>query len=157
MEEWRPPERFTVSRLRRIIEWLPRDMSLPEEEFRSRHRAMTGMLVLHVPVLFAFGFFTRGLDPVPLAIELAFPLVAALLGALPMVRRSIRTFAVTTGLIYSSVVLLHLSGGAAEASLHFLIVLAFVFLYRDWFLFLWAIAPATSSSRSPRVRSATSW
>lgn len=128
-----------MSTLRRIIDWLPRDMSLPEPEFRSRHRALTGMLILHVPILFAYGFLVQGIDLAPLAIELSLPVVAALLGALPMIRRGLRTFAVTTGLIWSSVVLLHLSGGAAEASLHFLIVLAFVFLYREWFLFAWAI------------------
>lgn len=128
-----------MSILRRIIDWLPRDMSLPDDEFRSRHRALTGMLLLHVPVLFAFGYFGPGFDVVPLSVELIFPLVTAVLGALPMIRRRLRTFAVTTGLIYSSVVLLHMSGGAAESALHFLIVLAFVFLYRDWFLFAWAI------------------
>ncbi len=128
-----------MSVLRRIVAWLPRDMSLPEEEFRSRHLAMTVMLLLHVPALFVYGYVVRGFEAGPLALEVAFPLVAAVLGALPMVRRQIRMFSVTTGLIYSSVALLHLSGGAAEASLHFLIVLAFVFLYREWFLFLWAI------------------
>lgn len=128
-----------MSTLRRIIDWLPRDMSLPDDEFRSRHRALTGMLLLHVPVLFAFGYFGPGFDIVPLSAELVFPMVAAVLGALPMIRRRLRTFAVTTGLIYSSVVLLHMAGGAAESALHFLIVLSFVFLYRDWFLFAWAI------------------
>ncbi len=128
-----------MSVLRRIVAWLPRDMSLPEDEFRSRHLAMTVMLLLHVPALFFYGYVVRGFEAAPLAVEVAFPLVAAVLGALPMVRRQIRMFAVTSGLIYSSVALLHLSGGAAESSLHFLIVLAFVFLYREWFLFLWAI------------------
>ena len=134
-----------MSALRRIVAWLPRDMSLPEEEFRSRHRAMTVMLLLHVPALFAYGYVVRGVPAVPLGMEVAFPLVAAVLGALPSVRKRIRMFAVTTGLIYSSVALLHLSGGAAESALHFLIVLAFVFLYREWFLFLWAILLMGSS------------
>ena len=114
-------------------------MSLSEEDFRRRHLLLTLVLLCHVPALFAYGYLVGGFDVTPLAIEVAFPLVAAVLGALPTVRRRIRMFAVTTGLIYSSVALLHLSAGAAEASLHFLVVLAVVFLYREWFLFVWSI------------------
>ena len=133
-----------MSILRRIVDWLPRDMSLPEEEFRSRHRAMAGLLLLHLPVLAVYGW-SQGAELVPLAIELApmaVLLAIAVIGAMP---HTAKAFAAGTGLLYGSLVLLHLSGGAAEASLHFLIVLAFTFLYRIWSLFGWSLVLMASS------------
>lgn len=133
-----------MSILRRIVNWLPRDMSLPEDEFRSRHRAMVGLLALHLPILAVYGW-TQGIEIVPFAIELApmaLLLAIAVIGALP---HTAKAFAAGSGLLYGSLVLLHLSGGAAEASLHFLIVLAFTFLYRVWSLFGWSLILMASS------------
>ena len=128
-----------MSVLRRIVDWLPTDMSLPDEEFHARHRAMVVLLVLHLPILTAYGL-SQGADLVPLLVELAPMAVLLGLAVVTQLPRTARAFAAGTGLLYASLVLLHLSGGASEAAVHFLIVLAFAFLYRVWSLFGWAIA-----------------
>jgi signal transduction histidine kinase/FixJ family two-component response regulator len=54
--------------------------------------------------------------------------------------RRLRTIAATIGLLTSSAVLVHLSGGSIEMHFHFFVMVPLVALYQDWVTFLVAIA-----------------
>ncbi|MCL3861646.1 methyl-accepting chemotaxis protein [Actinotalea sp. K2] len=54
--------------------------------------------------------------------------------------QAVRSAAVSTGLVLSSVVLVHVSGGMTDMHLHFFVTVALVALYQSWTPFLLAIA-----------------
>jgi diguanylate cyclase (GGDEF)-like protein len=54
--------------------------------------------------------------------------------------RRFRSLAASFGLITSSALLVHLSGGVIEAHFHFFVVIPILVLYQDWFPFLLALA-----------------
>jgi methyl-accepting chemotaxis protein len=54
--------------------------------------------------------------------------------------RRVQAVAASLGLITSSAVVVHLSGGYIEAHFHFFVVTAVIALYQDWIPFLTSIA-----------------
>ncbi|HEX6424577.1 MAG TPA: ATP-binding protein [Acidimicrobiales bacterium] len=124
----------TVDTVRR---YLPRGNNLDEETFHSRHLFLSWVLLLHVPALFALGAY-QGFDLWHVALELVVP-VACVVFARLSINRRLAAFFITAGLVYCSVVLVHLSGGMIEAHFHFFILIGLIALYQDWVPFLWNV------------------
>ena len=117
---------------------LPRGVRLDEESFAGRHRVISVVLALHVPVLVAVGL-ARGVGGWLLWGQLA-ALVAVL--ALGQVLRTqvARASAVGLGLMIGADVLVHVGGGLTDLHIWFYVVLALVSLYQAWVPFLLAVA-----------------
>lgn len=127
-----------MTRLERIVSWFPRGLRISEAEWDRRHRTVTMLLAVQIPVVFLFGLW-RGFGVPHLGLELAVPVAAALVALAPRLVRRLRAAAVTAGIVWLSAALVHLSGGYIEAHFHFFIMLGFIALYQDWFPFGWAI------------------
>ena len=129
--------RHTVARLLAV---LPRGGLLPARSWKRRHHGILVLLWLHV-----LGFVAVvGRDPQAWSWHTAAELggVAALATAATWRRpgRPARTALATTGLIASSALLVHMSGGLIEMHFHFFAALAVIALYEDWLPFLLALA-----------------
>ena len=123
---------------RNAVEYLPKGHSLPDDAWRSRHRALCWLLRAHVVGIFLFSL-VRGfgvahsvVDTMPVAV------LAALAGTRSAGRRFSSAMA-ALGLVVSSAVIVHLSGGVIEAHFHFFVMVGILTLYQDWQPFLLAI------------------
>lgn len=102
---------------------------LPTAVRESRHRMLIAVLAVHVPLLILLGIgqhhgsATSG--------ELAIPVVVATLGARFLRDRLGRSLAIVLGLSWCSYAVVYLGGGAPDAYLHPLFVVALVALYQD--------------------------
>lgn len=123
--------------MRRLQAALPRGGTLTDREWRGRHRLLVVVLALHLPLFLVMGSVT-GEDPVHLTAELV-PLVGLLLVAGKARSTAVRSGAVAVGLLASSALLIHFSGGVTEAHFHFFVVLPLVALYQAWLPLLLAI------------------
>ena len=100
---------------------------------------MIGIVALHavgVPVFalsLGFGISHSILDGAPLAL-------AVLVALLTSGRRRLSSAVVALGLLTSSALLVHVSGGVIEAHFHFFVVMALLALYEDWLPYLLALA-----------------
>ena len=110
---------------------------LSDEEWDRRHRAIVAILWVHCVGLGAFAVY-RGYGIVHSLPEVGV-LVALTLIAATRRRRGFRTLAASFGLLTSSALLVHLSGGMIEAHFHFFVVVGLLTLYQDWSPFLVAI------------------
>ncbi len=104
-----------------------------------RHRVILGLVALQALALSCFGLY-QGFSIEHSAFEgtaiISVPLLAELLG---IRNRVIRSTAASIGLITSSAVLTHLSGGLIESHFHFFVMLAVISLYQQWPTFLVSI------------------
>lgn len=117
--------------------YLPKGTALSDEVFASRHRAVSTILWAHVLGLAAFGVW-RAAPLSDLGLELL-GLSALTAGATIARPRQWRAALATLGLVTSSAMLVHLSGGVIEAHFHFFIVVILVTLYQSWQPFLLAM------------------
>ncbi|MBW3669780.1 MAG: SpoIIE family protein phosphatase [Actinobacteria bacterium] len=126
------------TRLSRLRDLLPEGRLLPDDIWHRRH---TGVLVL----LWAHGIaiplyaLVQGFSAVHAAVEGAIVPTTAAAAMLPALSRRTRTVVTSIGLLSSSAVLVHLSGGLIEMHFHFFVMVAVVALYQDWTPFLTAI------------------
>ncbi len=127
-----------VARLSRAWHLLPRGHSLPDREWRQRHRGIVVLLWLHVAGLAVFGVVMRASLRHSVQ-EGAVVAVAALVATYARSRRP-QAIAASLGLITASAVLVHLSGGYIEMHFHFFVMTAVIAVYQDWVPFLTAIA-----------------
>jgi signal transduction histidine kinase len=127
-----------LARARRTVRtYLPRGNTLDERTFQRRHLFLCWVLGLHIPGLFIMGV-VRGY-PIPhLLLELTVPATCVVFGRMSRNRR-LAAFFVTAGLVFCSVVLVHLSGGSIEAHFHFFVLIGLIALYQDWVPFLWNV------------------
>lgn len=124
---------------RPILRILPRGLSLPEAAWMARHRAILLLLWAHSVAIPVFaGVRDFGLPHLVLE-SLVVP-ATAVVAAWPTLSRRTRTVAASMGLLSSSAILVHLSGGVIEMHFHFFVMVAVVALYQDWIPFLAAIA-----------------
>ncbi|HET6399608.1 MAG TPA: PAS domain-containing sensor histidine kinase [Candidatus Thermoplasmatota archaeon] len=131
---------------RRAFAWLPEGRPLPEAMWATRHRIVLALLWLHVPAILAFGA-AMGQRLLHVALETvlvaAFAAAASVSFRLPERHqqrlRSIRATLAGGGLIASSAILTHLSGGYVELHFHFFVMIAVMAMYQDWTPFLMAI------------------
>ena len=137
--------------LRRLWSLVPVGRSLPDDVWLSRHRFLTGLTWFHALVIALVGPFSGyswRLDWAAVfhdgsvlhtIFEGAIIAVFALLGSLGKGSRTLRACAISFGLISSSAILVHLSGGYIELHFHFFVVLVFLALYQDWVPYLLAV------------------
>jgi len=123
--------------LTRLFAYLPRGNTLDDRAWHKRHVFLQAVLLLHLPLLFAFGLFMGGSLVGTLA-ALSIPAACLVLGRLIQQRRPASVL-ITAGLTYCSAVLVGFSGGSIEAHFHFFIMIGFIALYQDWVPFLWNV------------------
>jgi PAS domain S-box-containing protein len=122
----------------RLIASLPRGEMLSPEVWGARHHFMQVVLWSHVPFLFVVGL-ANGMTVGHATVEVGLVAVMALSGHLSS-SRTLRSMSISLGLLTSSGVLVHLTGGLIESHFHFFVILPLVALYQDWRPFLTALA-----------------
>ena len=131
-----------VSWLRRLATLartgLPQGGSLPEEVWRRRHRAILFLLWGHVLGVPVFALI-RGYSPFHSLVEGGGVVIFAALASMQAGGRTFRSAMAALGLLTSSAVLVHLSGGTIEMHFHFFVMVGVLTLYEDWLPFLLAI------------------
>ncbi len=117
---------------------IPRGARLDEEHFVIRHRIISAVLAMHLPVLAGIGL-ARGVGGWMLWGQLAAIVVLLALGWVlrPHVARA---SVVSLGLMIGADVLVHVSGGLTDMHIWFYALLALVALYQMWTPFLLAVA-----------------
>jgi signal transduction histidine kinase len=118
---------------------LPQGRSLPEEDWQKRHRVIQGLLWFHVPAIIVFAL-VRDYTLLHGMADSSIVAGAALIAGWTGGSRRVRMAAATFGLVASSAVLVHLSGGSIEMHFHFFVMIGVITMYHDWFPFLLAIA-----------------
>jgi len=141
-----------ASFFKRVWELVPSGGALPEEVWRSRFRFLVGLTWFHAGVIALVGpvlGWNRELslrafvdDDFALHTVLEGSIVGAfaLLASWRRLGRTIQATAVGFGLLSSSAILVHLSGGVIELHFHFFVMLAFLALCQDWIPYLLAVA-----------------
>ena len=122
-----------------IVRLLPEGRPLPEDTWRHRHAAILILLWLHAIGLVGFGLVT-GHSLTHSLTGAAVVAVAACLASPDQIRRELRAVVASLGLITSSAMLVHLSGGYIEMHFHFFVMVAVIALYQKWFTLLLAFA-----------------
>lgn len=110
---------------------------LSAEAWQARHRFMQFVLWAHLPFLFTVGV-VNGEDVGHVAAEVMLVATLAVLGHMPG-SRHLRAMTISLGLLTSSGILVHLTGGLIESHFHFFVILPLVALYQDWRPFLTAL------------------
>ncbi|MBS3940598.1 MAG: hypothetical protein KG028_06520 [Actinobacteria bacterium] len=118
--------------------FLPRGGQLRPEQRAARHRLLTVVLALHLPVLVVVGVVV-GRQPTHLAVELLWLPAVLVIVSRPRLSRDLREAMMALALLGCSAVLIHLVGGATEAHFHFFVVLPLLVLYERWAPLLLAI------------------
>jgi len=130
--------------VRHLWALLPSGGSLPEDVWRKRHQFLLGLTWFHAVVIALVGpvvGYTWELslrapfhDGTVLHTIAEGSIVAlfALLASWRGFNRVLRASLVGFGLISSSAILVHLSGGYIELHFHFFVMLVFLALYQDW-------------------------
>ena len=117
---------------------LPRGGSLPDDIWRRRHMGIVVILWAHVPGIIVFAL--SGGHSFDHAVVETFPVaLMAVAATFLSYQRMISTIAAAFGLLTSSAVLVHLSGGVIELHFHFFVMVGVVVLYQEWIPFLAAI------------------
>jgi diguanylate cyclase (GGDEF)-like protein len=118
---------------------LPHGQLLTPEVWARRHKGIVVLLWLHVVALTGFAV-ARGKGLTHAVLEGLVVAVFALAAAHPRLGRRARSAAAVVGLITSSAVLVHLSGGVIEMHFHFFVMVGVITLYQDWLPFSLALA-----------------
>jgi len=150
------PARMTIgsgapSLLKRLWSLVPSGGSLPENVWRARHRFVVGLTFFHVVVIALAGtVMGKRWELQPWALfddanalhTVGESLIVAAFGLLACWRRVGRTAQATFvgfGLMSSSAILVHLSGGYIEFHFHFFVMLTFLALCQDWIPYILAV------------------
>ena len=128
----------TSSLLPRARHLLPRGTALPGEVWAQRHRWILNLLWIHVPLVFLFAV-VRGESALHGAVEAAAVGTFAVAARVVRAQRRQTTVLTALGLLTSSAVLVHLSGGMIEMHFHYFVMVGVITLYQDWYPFLIAI------------------
>lgn len=123
---------------RRVRDYIPNGLGLSSESWRVRHRALSYLLSAHVPGVIALGVMLgRGVaHSLAEASTVGLFVVAA---GLTSRNRSVSAAVTALGLVTSSAVLVHVSGGMIEMHFHFFVMVGILTLYQDWWPFLAAV------------------
>src|SRR2546425_3469419 len=123
------------ARLRSLV---PEGRRLPEPVWRRRHRGILVLLWIHAIGIAVFAA-VRQFDASHVVFEAgAVGATAVLAGVLPGPRR-LRSVIACFGLMTSSALLVHLSGGYIEFHFHFFVMVGLLAPYQDWTTFILAI------------------
>ena len=117
---------------------LPEGRRLPEEVWQLRHRVILSLLWAHaVGIAVWAGIQDFRLEHILL--DGGVVALAALLAGFSRLPRKVRSSVACVGLVTSSGILVHLSGGFIELHFHFFVMVGLMALYQDWVPFLLAI------------------
>ena len=128
----------TEHRFQRAREWLPRGRTITDDVWRVRHRTLSYVLWLHVVGVFGFAL-VMGEHVDHALLETSLVAVFALAAAGKRRSREAASAMTALGLVVSSAVLVHLSGGMIEMHFHFFVMVCLLSLYQDWLPFLLSI------------------
>ena len=138
--------------LKRIWSRVPSGGSLPESVWRGRYKFLVGLTWFHAVIIALAGpVLGHRWDFSPTAIfehgtvlhTAGEGLIVAMFAVVAGWRRASRTLQATAigfGLMSSSAILVHLSGGYIEFHFHFFVMLTFLALCQDWIPYLLAVA-----------------
>ena len=118
---------------------LPRGSGLPARDWERRHRGMLFVLWAHAAGIFLY-VLLRDRDLGHAVVEGGVVSIAGLAASWPGAGRRFRALCACVGLLTSSAILVHLSGGYIEMHFHFFVMVPLMALYQDWVPFLAAIA-----------------
>lgn len=129
--------------LRRLWLLLPAGKGLTEDVWRKTHRFLLALTWFHVCLIALAGPLLgyrwelsfaalRGRTVLHTLAEALIVAAFALLAGWKRPSRTIRASFVALGLISSSAILVHLSGGYIEFHFHFFVMLVFLSFYQDW-------------------------
>src|SRR5689334_9509602 len=104
--------------LRSAGAWFPRGATLPEAQWRVRHRAVTWLLVFHAAA-FAVTSLAKGLPITDTLLNAAVPSLGAWAASRGSLSRSARSCIAAISLMLSSAVVVHLMNGSIEGHFHF--------------------------------------
>src|SRR5213594_3294182 len=117
---------------------VPEGRRLPERVWSRRHRGILVLLWMHAVGIAVFAA-VRQFEVSHVLLEAgAVGVTAVLAGVLPGPRR-LRSVIACFGLMTSSALLVHLSGGYIEFHFHFFVMVGLLALYQDWTTFILAI------------------
>jgi diguanylate cyclase (GGDEF)-like protein/PAS domain S-box-containing protein len=113
---------------------------LSDDAWRRRHRSIVAILWAHILAIPLFAVeqghgLTHGIEEVG-AIALCAAVASVLRDGR---RRRVASLASVLGLLLSSAVLVHLSGGMIEMHFHFFVMVGVITLYQDWTTFVASI------------------
>jgi methyl-accepting chemotaxis protein len=138
----------TTSTLRDVL-----DSRVPPEAFATRHRVLTLVLWLHLPLVVVVALSTgvAGLDDgqhphgpragghtATVWVSVAVMVVCALVATVVRQGR-LASMTVSTGLLVVAAGLVHAGGGLTDLHFHFFVVIALISLYQDWAPFAWSV------------------
>jgi len=140
-------EALSVTEIRRLIQnlgkqisaSLPRGTGLPEGDWQRRHRGMLLVLWAHAAGIFLY-VLVREHELPHAVVEGGVVAIAGLAASWPRAGRRFSAVCACVGLLTSSAILVHLSGGYIEMHFHFFVMVPLMALYQDWVPFLAAIA-----------------
>jgi diguanylate cyclase (GGDEF)-like protein len=132
-----PQRRGLLAGLRAL---LPHGGSLPDEDWRSRHRVIGVLLALNIAVVAVYAITAHGSAAVRYLPEAVAMLSFAWLAAWSAASRKWRSVSASMGLLTGSAALVDISGGLTEMHFSFFVVIVVLTLYEDWVPFLVAVA-----------------
>ncbi len=122
----------------RVGRLLPGGGSLSDAAWAARHRGILWLLWAHAVGIAIFALARGYSGPHSIAEGGAVALIA-LAASLIRGSRSLRAALAAVGLLTSSALIVHLSGGVIEMHFHFFVMISVLALYQEWTPFLLAI------------------
>ena len=119
---------------------LPHGGSLPEGDWRSRHRLICLLLAVMIGVAAVYAVAEHQAGVVRYIPEIVAMVAFAGLACWRDVSRTWRSVSASMGLLTGSAALVDISGGLIEMHFSFFVVIVVLTLYEDWVPFLLAVA-----------------
>jgi len=133
----RPGPWGVIARIRGV---LPHGGTLPEEDWRQRHRLIIWLLRGFIVVLAVYAALARGEHAVQYLPEFASMIAFAGLAGWEGASHEWRSVSASMGLLTGSATLVDISGGLIEMHFSFFVAVIVLTLYEDWVPFLLAVA-----------------
>jgi diguanylate cyclase (GGDEF)-like protein len=111
--------------------WLPHGQTLPETQWRVRHRAVTWLLLGHAAVIAVWSLLA-GLPLADVVTDVGVPALGAFAASRGSLSRSVRSAIAAVSVMLTSAVVVHLMHGSTEGHFHFFAMIPVVALYEDW-------------------------
>jgi diguanylate cyclase (GGDEF)-like protein len=118
---------------------LPHGGSLPDEDWRGRHRVIVVLLAVTIVIVAVYAVAAHGAAAVQYIPEVAAMLAFASLAGWSAASRKWRSVSASMGLLTGSAALVDISGGLIEMHFSFFVVIVILTLYEDWVPFLVAV------------------
>ncbi len=122
----------------RVLHLIPRGRALPDDVWDGRHRGILILLWCHALGVAVFGV-VKGVGVPHSLFEAGIVAAAALAASWHRFGRLARAVIASLGLVMSSAILVHLSGGYIEFHFHFFVMVGLLALYQHWGPFLVAL------------------